>query len=293
MEIERLLDDINRRHQSHLGLEGRYAAGENQGAYAVVEPGGARLVLKWNRRPSWLAAVERARAITDRLRELGLPVPAYILAGVLPDGRAYWLQTELPGRPPTTLSESQLRQLLDLIELQAGQAISPEQDWSGYVVAVVFEGESGWAGSLRDHSHGTREVLARLERLVAGKRAAVHRTADIVHGDLVLDNVLVDAGRISGIVDWDAAGRGDRALDLAKLLFSTYDSVPIRERLEQRIVELGSRDSLEVYLAYAILAQLDWSIRHHGQASVDDGVRLANTMLGALEAARDGSALST
>ena len=36
------------------------------------------------------------------------------------------------------------------------------------------------------------------------------------------DNVLVDGNTVSGIVDWDTAGEGDRALDLSKLFFYSY-----------------------------------------------------------------------
>ena len=284
MTVDHLLAYINERHGTGFRLRGRYTLGENQGAYAVADARGAPFVLKWDRRPERLPRLERARRITDRLRDLGAPVPTYSLARALPDGHTYWLQTALPGAPPTTLTDRRLQQLLELNELQAGQAVSTEQDWAAYVAAVVFAGESGWADALRHHSLATRGVLDRLERLVAGKQACCVNRGDIVHGDLCLDNILVDGDHITGIVDWDAAGCGDRVLDLTKLLYYSYDNAPVRSRLRERIIDLVGPDTLCVYAAYAILAQLDWSIGHHPQAAVDAFVERSHTILQDLEA---------
>jgi hypothetical protein len=160
MEIQQLVERINARHQAHYRLHGRYAAGQNQGAFALVDPQGARFVLKLNQRPAWLKAIERARRITDHLRARGVPVPAYTLAGAFADGATYWLQTALPGAPPAQLTSAQLQQLFTYIDAQAGQAITPDQDWSTYVLDVVFRGESGWAASLADYGAATRGARA-------------------------------------------------------------------------------------------------------------------------------------
>src|SRR5258708_23398983 len=45
---------------------------------------------------------------------------------------------------------------------------------------------------------------------------------DVVHHDLNLSNVLVRGGVITGIVDWDHAGTGCRASDLAAVLFEWH-----------------------------------------------------------------------
>lgn len=285
-EVEQLLERINNRHGTAFGVLRRYEGGENQGAYLVLDPGGEGFALKWDRHPQHLPRLWRARQITDRLRSLGAPVPEYRLIDTFPDGYTYWLQTALPGSSPETLTEGQLQDLLKFIDLQAGQAISHEQDWSAYVEAVVFEGESGWIDSLRLHSATTRELLGRLERLVAGKRACCRNVGDIVHGDLGPGNVLVNGEQVSGIVDWDAAGCGDRVLDLTKLLYYSYANPPIRERLKHRVLELTDGDTLVVYLAYAILSQLEWSIHHHSLVDVYEGVRVAHSILRDVEDAQ-------
>jgi aminoglycoside phosphotransferase (APT) family kinase protein len=63
--------------------------------------------------------------------------------------------------------------------------------------------------------------------------------------------------RVSGIVDWDAAGSGDRSLDLSKLLFYAYDDSAIRADVCARIITISGRAALDILLAYNILAQLD------------------------------------
>jgi aminoglycoside phosphotransferase (APT) family kinase protein len=277
--VESLLERINERHGAGFRFRGRCEGGENEGAYSVVDAAGAPFVLKWHRRPDRLGGLERARRITDHLRSRGAPVPSYHLMGALPDGMAYWLQTALHGAPAHDLNPNHVQPLLAINDLQAGEALSAEQDWSAYVRAVVFAGESGWADSLKQHSVDTRAILARLRRLVAGQETYPLRTDDIAHGDMGLGNVLVEGDGVTGIIDWDAAGCGDRALDLSKLLYSAYRNEPVRRQLQEQIAALSGREALDIYLAYNILAQLDWSIHHHSRAAVMQGVALAQTIL--------------
>lgn len=278
-QTEDLLERINDKHGTEYKLKGRYDTGENQGAYAVEDASGTLFVLKWQAHPGMLTRLERARSVTNRLITLAVPVPRYLLIDTFPEGTTYWFQAALPGSPLACMSLEHVRQLLDLNEQQAGQALSSEQDWSWYVRAVVFVGESGWADTLRHYSPETRALLSRLERVTAGREACVSRMSDLVHGDLALSNVLVVGNAVTGIVDWDAAGCGDRALDLSKLLFYSYENWPVRSLLWERIAAISGRDTLAVYLAYNILAQLDWDIRHHSRAAVDARVIKAARIL--------------
>jgi hypothetical protein len=283
MDAQQIVEHINSRHMTHYTLHHRYATGENQGAYALADERGAACVLKWNERPPWLERLRLAWRITDHLRALGAPVPRYLLADTGPDNLTYWLQTALPGAPPPQLLPSHVARLLELIELQAGQALSAEVNWSDYVRAVVFDGESGWRDSLLRYSADTRAVLARLTQLLNGKQSTILRSEDIAHGDLGTDNVLAAGSAISGIVDWDAAGCGDRCLDLSKLLFYSYAEAELRAPLRARMLSIGGPDAYAIYLVYNILAQLDWSIHHHSAAAIAEGVVAAHQILSDLE----------
>src|SRR5205085_843491 len=96
-------------------------------------------------------------------------------------------------------------------------------------------------------------------------------------------NVLVAGVRVSGIVDWEAAGCGDRCLDLSKLLFYSYEQPGLRDLLSERIRTLSGQEGLVLYLAYNILAQLDWSIHHHTPAAIGEGIAKSQRILHDLE----------
>lgn len=229
--------------------------------------------------PNWLARIELAHLITDYLRSLSPLVPDYVLTGAFSEGETYWIQTALAGTPASNLNPDQLQTLLYLNGLQAGQALSSEQNWSNYVTSVVFNDTSGWSYTLHNYSIETRELLSNLKRFVRGLEKICDKANDIVHGDLSLSNILIHNEQVSGVVDWDAAGCGDRAFDLALLFFYSYESFQIRPLLFSHIVEITGIDRLKVYTAYTILSQLDWSIRHHSKEAVDRFLKLANLIL--------------
>jgi hypothetical protein len=59
---------------------------------------------------------------------------------------------------------------------------------------------------------------------------------------------------------------GDRAFDLATLLFYRYDHDDIRDHLRARLLELTDDRVARAYLAHMVLRQVDWSLRHHPKA---------------------------
>lgn len=72
---------------------------------------------------------------------------------------------------------------------------------------------------------GAARAVADADAAVAA--AALARTSTLVHGDLGGENVRVDpvAGAVTGVLDWDSAGPGDPAVDLAALSTSLPESV--------------------------------------------------------------------
>ena len=57
---------------------------------------------------------------------------------------------------------------------------------------------------------GTPELLARLRQT---RPQSISPT--VIHGDYTLDNVMVDAGRVTGVIDWSGGSVGDPRYDLA------------------------------------------------------------------------------
>ena len=76
--------------------------------------------------------------------------------------------------------------------------------------------------------------------------------------DFTLANLLISGAGIFGVIDINPpALSGDRAFDLATMLFYRYDRDDIRERLRGRALELTDRRALDAYLAHTVLRQAD------------------------------------
>ena len=71
---------------------------------------------------------------------------------------------------------------------------------------------------------------------------AIPAADDFVHYDFTLANLLSDGTAITGVIDVNPPVlAGDRAFDLATLLFYLYDQDDIRDPLRARLLELADR----------------------------------------------------
>lgn len=174
---------------------------------AVVEASaaGGRLFLK-------VVRPHRARELHERhrlLAEAGLPSPASL--GWTDDGVV--VLASLPGIPLRQALRSsdgpwpaprELTRLLDRLPdtLLAGPGRPSWSDRADHYADQI-------ATSMPELGPRVRAIADELERrLEAGPRTPVH-------GDLYEHQILVDNGRVSGVLDLDTAGPGDRADDLA------------------------------------------------------------------------------
>ena len=91
---------------------------------------------------------------------------------------------------------------------------------------------------------------------------------DFVHYDFTPANLLCDGAAITGVIDINPPVlAGDRAFDLATLLFYYYDHDQIRGLLRARLLDLAGPPAASAYLAHMVLRQVDWSLRHHPAAA--------------------------
>jgi aminoglycoside phosphotransferase (APT) family kinase protein len=100
---------------------------------------------------------------------------------------------------------------------------------------------------------------------------------DLVHLDFHPGNVLVDDGRITGVIDWDGATRGDRHLDLVNLRFMLAATAPHLVGMVDERLTLISAGRRERYWAHHALRAVDWAIRHHDAAAVDRWLTVAES----------------
>ena len=229
----------------------------------LAEHEGERLVVKV--RADQFAS-ERAPWTAETLawlRGRGYPAPELLWWGEVDESWFALVETWLSGSPLAALDAGTLDALLALTDLQAG-ADRPLGGWdvSWWIRAVLFEGWEGW---WHGASQAAPETAARLRALLApawGHRLAV---SDVVHHDFGIENILGGVGGVSGVVDWDHAGHGSRALDLTSLLFDWQrlwlaDANNVTAdggaRLVERIVEIAGESGLRCTVCYAAIARL-------------------------------------
>lgn len=247
----------------HLGLiyEGPCGSGEVGAAY-VRWPDGRRSVLT--------AGSRTAPRMVAVARAAGLPAPRYELITEV-DGVVVAVQERLPGVPPAAVDRTILDQLLALnvrcAGLLAGSDLPP---------LPLYLRHSG-PGFCRHEPVGAYSArTAALLAWAGSLDADVLPGDDLVHLDFHPGNVLVDQGRVSGIVDWDGAGRGDRRLDLVTLRYDLELRAPVLAgELHAYLRRTTPARVLRLCWAHMGIRLVDWAIRHHGSTDVERWLRVA------------------
>ena len=263
-----------------LALTGTSGTGE-VGAAFVRRADGSEAVLSRGR---GAAELRRAAEGLEVARVAGLPVPRYLQVVALGEAVAL-LQERLPGRPPDRVDDHLVEQLLAFVE--GLRKLLPDEVGPRSAQLYLTGSGPGYCvhESLTGHDERTRELLSWV-RSVGREDGTLLPGSDLVHLDLHPGNVLVDeAETITGVVDWDAAGRGDARLGWVTLLFdlawgvsfdSRYADVGARtiRRLEDQISGLDFK-LLRQCWAHMSLRQVDWSLRHHTNEIVEHHLRVA------------------
>jgi hypothetical protein len=247
-----------------LVLEGPCPGGEVGAAY-VRWPDGRRSVLTEGR--------SRAGPLLDLARAAGVPTARYELSAHV-DGARIVVQQRLPGAPPETIDAGLVHNMLVLNERLGGLLIDR---WDVKPVELYLTGDGpGFClhDPLKSHSPRTARLLDWVHDV--GRSAPDLDTgADLVHLDYHPGNVLVSGNRVTGVIDWDGALRGDRHLDLVTLRFYLCEHAPhLLGPVDARLAALPP-DRMRAYWAHMSLRQVDWSIRHHDAETVDRWLTVA------------------
>lgn len=269
----------------------RLHGGANGVAVRVRLAGGTDAVLKSVPRalPNHLEETLRAQRIAEHMRGRGYPTPAWL--GVGATATHVWHLTDfVDAAPAPALTAPLIQQLMEIIELQAGQATEPYDHWSyawrvatGQELAVIGVDldETPWQSQLRQsiaalpsHSSAVSALVERLRLACAGIQPP-RDAPDMVHADLATpSNVLVRDGLVVAVVDIGNAGSGTRATDLIALVWYSFQDPlldGVRARLWTRILELVGWKGAAVLAATHILHMLEWPIRE-GRHDVVPGV---------------------
>ncbi|GAB3748016.1 phosphotransferase family protein [Microlunatus parietis] len=271
LDPARLIMAVAEQHGIRLDLIGTAAEGE-VGAAFVRWPDGREGVLGTvgDASPETGHRLGRTAEALQLARTAGVPVPRYDL--IVPvDGTHVVVQERLPGRPPASVDAALIDRMIMVTEPWAGLLAGFEA-----APASLHLTESGPGfcvhESLERYDPRTRRLLGRV-REIGRTGPNVIMGDDLVHLDYHAGNILVeDAGVITGIIDWDAAARGDRWFSLETLsqcVIRAGRAPESQHRLRELIEAAVPPDRLRSYRAHLALRQVDWSIRHHGPADVD------------------------
>jgi len=271
---------------AHFGDRARdlapLAAGEWSRAYSLTLDR-HEVVIRFG---AYLDDFEKDR-VMSRYSSAALPIPKVLEVGEAESG-FYAVSERAPGTPLDELDESGMRTLLPrlLDALEALQELeprdhhgfglwrldgtAPSETWAEALLTVADRSErmAGWRERL-DASPQDAEVFdAGVEKL----RRLAPRLPDlrsIVHSDLLNRNVLVDAGRLTGVIDWGNALYGDPLYDIAWLLYwwawyPAWQGIDLQESLDRHWYAHGGpparmQERLLCYLIHIGLAHVAYS----------------------------------
>ena len=283
-----VLDDVASVVGAEVTLLSRLPGGVNAGAIRVQLAGRADAVLKAEPRahPNHLDETLRAQRVVEHMRSHGYPTPAWLGVGATAT-HVWHLMDFVDAAPAPELTPSLVEQLMEIIELQAGQASEPHDHWS-YAWRVATGQESVIAGwGLSGYSSVVSALVERL-RLVCADVPPPQEAPDMVHADLNPSNVLVRDGAVVAVVDIGNAGSGTRATDLTTLQWHTFQDPldGVRRRLWTRILALVGWEGAAVLAATQILLMLEVPIRHGRHDAVPGVVERGRRALDELNALR-------
>jgi aminoglycoside phosphotransferase (APT) family kinase protein len=249
-----LVAEINVALGSDYEVVRRLAGGLQEGAFELRGKQ-ARVVLKWNADPGWAPRVRRAAELVAKARAAGYPTPEWLVVGTTADGRPYQLQEFVEGTSLTdaaTIDRALAEQLVAICELQRDLVDDAEASWSDYVRGIVFDGWGGMWEAVRQYGETTAELIAGYERACRPYRDTALPAGDLVHGDLNVSNLILDGGRVAGVIDIEAASGGSRAYDLVSLAASAArDGAPegVDEYFFEAALRAGGRAATAVCAA--------------------------------------------
>ena len=281
-----VLDDVASVVGAEVTLLTRLPGGVNAGAMRVQLAGRADAVLIAVPRthPNHLDETLRAQRVVEHMRRRGYPTPAWLGVGATAT-HVWHLMDFVDAAPVPELTPSLVEQLMEIIELQAGQASEPYDHW-WYAWRVATGQESAVAG-LPGYSSVVSALVERL-RLVCADVPPPREAPDMVHADLNPSNVLVRDGAVVAVVDIGNAGSGTRATDLTTLQWHTFQDPldGVRRRLWTRILVVVGWKAAAVLAATQILLQLEWPIRLGRHGVVAGVVKRGHRALDELNALR-------
>jgi len=248
--------------------------GGGQGRTYYADLAGTPVVVKWGLDPDLPEKLPYLMGQEPELRRRDIPVPRILAHGPL-DRRGYgWVLERLAGTRPTVFDEALFGELMELVDRMAGAPPGPHRnDLRSWVPAVVFEDLAGWWRTAVAMGPEAAGFCRRLRAWTGSPSSHGHVPGHgYVHADLGLGNMLVRAGRLTGILDTENLGVGDRCVDLARLAFDWHlqarsGTAGLAADGMGRLAALGRALSGDAWwrvaVAYELIGRIGWRSEHH------------------------------
>ena len=260
---ESVLPEINRTHGLRYALRGRCAGGMQGGAWLLADPEGRPAILKLQADKPGSRRPRTVLEAVNRMNTAGYPTPRWIAAGVSEAGIRYHVMEVAEGEPSSPLTADTAALLVEVIERHAGLDPDPANDWNVYVDSILggqFRDDN--REFLRSFGPPGDDLLVAFDRVLAEHGPVRLPVGDLVHGDLNTCNVLLKAGRVSGVIDIDAFGSGTRVIDYAWLLREGY-AMDAEPEAIRRVRRAGEAVAGPEVLAYCVVATAFDIVRFH------------------------------
>ena len=282
LDVGRVVEGLGRETGVRVVVEGLCSGGEVGAAYVRWEDG-HRSVLKW--RPGTTAEEFESGplAVVSVLRSVGYPAPDTELVAQVGDA-VVTIQELLPGKAVNLLDEATLDHALALNDLQTSALVAHREIPN----VSLYLNDDGPGFCLHEPLRRYSRRTARLEAWITevGKQYPEQLQGDdAMHLDFHPGNLLAQDGKLTGVIDWDGAARGDRRFDLVTLRFGAHPYPPhlapaarVDKTVENRLDEILDNfppDVLRPFWAHMSLRMTDWTIRHFTPHQVDHWLDLA------------------
>lgn len=173
----------------------------------------------------------REMRMLDALAGSAVPVPTVLARGAFPDGRAYYAMTRLPGDVLVSEQDAERLPWAERASIGRGAVevlgclhsidprsigLEPSVSRTPYVERQIRRMEQAW-----EHAGGDSRHDASWERLTDALKQSLPdgpARESVIHGDYRISNLLVEAGAVVGVLDWELSTVGDPLVDLAWLL---------------------------------------------------------------------------
>ncbi len=263
-----------------LALTAGRPTGNGQGRTYYADLAGTPVVVKWGLDPDLPEKLPYLAGQEPELRRRDIPVPRILAHGPLDDRSYGWVLERLPGTRPRVFDEALFGELMGLITRMAAAPPGPHRNDIGqWVPDVVFGDLAGWWQTAMGMGPEAAGFCRRL-RAWTGHPSSREQPPDhgYVHADLGLGNLLGREGRLTGILDTENLGVGDRCVDLARLAFNWHlqaraGTSGLAADGLARLAALGRSLSgaawWRVAVAYELISRIGWRSEHDDPADAD------------------------